>query len=225
MREKKNPGPFKICFHIRHIKAIFPFAHATAKAKFHERCPWSLLVSVTFHHQGTARDARFEPWRVTKETNKDLHTALKMNQMWGDPSCLVSPVPSCLGVVCMQLTDVNCQDLERRGLKADFSSRIQFLSSVVYNWAVFHHIHFIKISVTRGLLSDRVRIFHCKALQSFPPSWLSFLLLQYCTWDNFALEMIFFSKKGNRDPWPAWAGWDFKNFLFVPFFSPLIFTL
>lgn len=101
--------------------------------------------------------------------------ALKMNQMWGDPSCLISPVPSCLGVVWMQLTDVNCQYLERRGLRADFSSWVQFLSGVVYSWAVFHHIHFIKISVTRGLLSDLVRIFHCRLcsfssfLALFPP--------------------------------------------------------
>lgn len=84
-----------------------------------------------------------------------------------DPSCLVSPVLSCLGVVWMQLTDVNCQYLERRGLRADFSSRIQFLSSVVYNWAVFHHIHFIKVSVTRGLLNDWVRIFHCRICSLF----------------------------------------------------------
>lgn len=67
----------------------------------------------------------------------------------------------------MELTDVNWQDWERRGSRADFSSRIQFLSSFVYNWAVFHHIHFIKISVTRGLLRDRVRIFHCRLCSLF----------------------------------------------------------
>ena len=85
----------------------------------------------------------------------------------GDPSRLISPVPSCPGVVWMQLTDVNHQYLERRGLGADFSSRIQFLSNVVCNWAVFHHIRFILISVTRGLLSDWVRIFHYRLCSLF----------------------------------------------------------
>jgi len=89
---------------------------------------------------------------VTKETSEDLDTgpALKMDQTQGDPSCLVSSLPSCQGVVWMQLADVNHQNLERRGLGADFSSWIQFLSSVVCNWAVFHHICFILISVMRG---------------------------------------------------------------------------
>lgn len=63
----------------------------------------------------------FEPWWVTKETNQDLYTgpALKMNQMWGDPSCLVSPVPSCL-VVWMQLTDVNLPVFGGEGFESRF---------------------------------------------------------------------------------------------------------
>lgn len=164
-------------------------------------------------------DATFDPWQVTKETSKDLVTSpiLKMNQTWGDLSCLVSPIRSCLEVVWTQLNDVNHQYVGRSGLGAGFSSQIRFLSSVVCSWAVFHHTRFILMSVTRGLLGDWVRIFHYRLCSLFVlPGCLS---SSYSIVHGTTCFRNEFFQKESRGPWPAWAGRDFKGFLFVPSLS------